>query len=102
VKAASSEAVNRSLNVVSGVSTTWGETVRALLDAAGWPGTPIWRPRSLTWATRRTFSNREAAGAIDFRAGTSIGDGMKALVGWWQAGGAEDVVGVGGRRVEGD
>lgn len=84
-KAATSHAVNRSLNVVSGVRTTWGEAVQALLDAAGCSAAPVWRPRSHTWATRRTFSAQEASAAIGFTAGTSIADGMRALVDWRHA-----------------
>jgi nucleoside-diphosphate-sugar epimerase len=71
--------------VVSGVRTTWGEAVQALLDAAGCSAAPVWRPRSHTWATRRTFSAQEASAAIGFTAGTSIADGMRALVDWRHA-----------------
>jgi UDP-glucose 4-epimerase len=85
VKSITSSAVNRSINVVSGVPITWGQTIQALLDAAGSTATPQWQPRSLAWATRRTFDASLATETIGFTAGTSLAEGMRAMVDWRRA-----------------
>jgi UDP-glucose 4-epimerase len=86
ILAAESEASDVVLNVASGVETSLNELAVALLRVMGSTAPIEYGPeRKVNAVPRRLGDTRQAAETIGFRATTSLDEGLRRLVEWWQA-----------------
>ena len=85
--AAASHASDDVLNVGTGVETNLIELCGLLCEAAGHPGLePVFgEARKVNGVTRRRASTEHARDLIGFEAETSLRDGLRELVAWYEA-----------------
>lgn len=82
-QAAASDAV---FNIASGVETSLNDLAYALLRAMGSDLEPEYGPeRKVNPVPRRLASTQRAADMLGFRAQTSLEEGLRRLVAWWQS-----------------
>ena len=83
--AAQSEATGQVLNVASGTETSLTELAQALLRAMDTDLPLEFGPaRAVNSVTRRLADVRLAATTLGWKAETSLDDGLRRLVAWWQ------------------
>lgn len=86
ILAAQSTVTDDVFNVASGVETSLNQLARQLLRVMGSRLQPEYGPpRAVNPVPRRLASIEKAADLLDFRARTSLEEGLSALVQWWQS-----------------
>jgi UDP-glucose 4-epimerase len=85
VLVAASTASDEVFNVASGVETSLRELADALVRVMGADLAPEFGPaRAVNPVSRRLADTGLAADRLGFRAATSLDDGLRELVAWWQ------------------
>lgn len=73
-------------NVATGVETSLNDLARQLLEVMGSKLQPEYGPpRAVNPVPRRWASTEKAAALLNFRASTSLQEGLKTLVQWWRS-----------------
>jgi UDP-glucose 4-epimerase len=86
VLAARSAATDVALNVATGVATSLNDLARALGKVMGCDLEPIYQPaRKVNAVPHRKADVSKARELIGFEAHVSLEEGLRQLVGWWQA-----------------
>ena len=82
VLALTSDANDELVNVGMGVKTTINELVQLLLEITGSGLEPEYRPEEQMFVTHRVGSTEKAEELLDFRAETSLDEGLRSVVEW--------------------
>jgi len=69
-------------NIGSGVGTSINDLVKILLDLTGSDLKPVYRPEEQSFVTHRIGSTEKAEQMLGFKAGTSLEEGLRRVVGW--------------------
>jgi nucleoside-diphosphate-sugar epimerase len=87
VRAMESAASGEVLNVGSGVATEVGDLVRRMVKISGRDVAPEAAPADWTAGSRRVGDVAKAEKLLDWRATTSLDDGLRATYEWLKRGG---------------
>ncbi|ALA58579.1 SDR family NAD(P)-dependent oxidoreductase [Nitrospira moscoviensis] len=86
ILAARAGVTDQVFNVATGVETSLNDLARQLLAVMGSTLQPEYGPpRAVNPVPRRWASTEKAAALLNFRAGTSLEEGLSALVRWWRS-----------------
>lgn len=86
IQAAQADVMDEVFNVATGVETSLNDLARQLLAVMGSRLQPEYGPtRAINPVPRRWASIEKAAALLNFKARTSLEEGLRALVQWWRS-----------------